>query len=417
MQIACEITEQEAHLPATVTQSQPSSKMFGCDGHCGFKGSFAEVAEHELTCKAMLEMTGVVGSLQEWRKKTGQSSGTETRQGPSRVSVTVAGRVMHADGALEHQDPENTNAEEGSREVLSSEQQQNNRSSSQEDASITNVVDADSKPTHAQPRTDQNSSCFVGHRNRSYEIALDCTSRVVVYDDEDTGTEMPYHVSPRAIIEDHFKMLEQGIHVLPHSPKAHSPRTSNAAPAHDLAPASPRPDRSAYVAPEDDMQGTDENIESPVVSPRNSIRTWRQRRMRASPTPDDSAERLQIEETTVLKVFEPFRPNSVCHPGSVTHIIEGALDAKGAVAGPSDQNACEVPANSNAIEISSEVSSPAPMTGLAAVNRGAQSLEGKTHVPLENSRERSPSRVHEHKDLLMQVLEQQKTIASLQVAC
>ena len=137
--------------------------------------------------------------------------------------------------------------------------------------------------------------------------------------------------------------------------------------------------------------------------------------MRASPTPDDSAERLQTKGTTVLEEFEPFRANSVWLPDSVTHVIENALDGESAVVRPTGQDAGEVPTQSNAIEISSEVSSPGPMTGLATVERGSQSLEDKKHVPFEDSRDRSPSRVHEHKDLLMQVLEQQKTIASLQV--
>jgi hypothetical protein len=201
------------------------------------------------------------------------------------------------------------------------------------------------------------------------------------------------------------------------------------------------------------MRGAGGETEGPVVSPRRSIQTWQQRRVRASPTAD-GAESLPSGAASVdvcefvRKPLEEgvFAAIAGWCSDSVTHAIGSALEGKRVDGGEAPsalkgKSAVEHEAedvdeaddggegatcdSASAIEISSVVASPAPMAeGLVGraskLSAEAEKGDGDAHFLAKKLRDRSPMSprahgVHEHKDLLMTVLEQQKTIARMQV--
>ena len=431
VQSACDGLVEEADQSA-VAQAQQTAKLFGCDGCCGFQGSYEKVAEHERSCKeysqaqASLSAAPVAaGSLQEWRQKTGQPCPAE-KNGAER------------------------NSECDVRVPAGAEKQE-----SQGDALSKHAVNIESTLIPREPVPARTSSRGVGSRTRPYEIAVDCTSKLVVTS-APVEIDLPYPVSPRAVMEDHFKMLEQGIDVLPNSPRTSSPPPLPISSKPPVSPASPRPDRSAYSSPEDEMRGAGRETEGPVVSPRGSIQTWQQRTVRCSPTTDGAAESLLPSEAASDAdvcgfVRKPLEEGVVAViagwcSDSVTHAIESALEGKRVDGGEAPsalkgKSAVEHEAedfdgaddggegatcnSARAIEISSVVASPAPMAaGLAEraskLSAEAEKGDGNARFLTKNSGDRSPMSpraygVHEHKDLLMTVLEQQKTIARMQV--
>ena len=395
VQVACDSPEPDgAPVPVvtagSVTQSNTKPKKFGCDGKCGFEGSYHEVAEHERSCDKYRQMQGAPpapGSIEEWRQQM-----SEGKTHSSRGSVALA-QSRDVSAGFEHesagpgvvdssQQAEPANIPQHAVPGKSGQQPVVQASGlddafAQKDREVKDLVDAEQVGAESQPCT------------KRYNIAVDATSKLV-----DGETDLPYPVSPRAELELMFSILESGVDALP--------------------------SQTMTFATEEETQSPEVATAAPVPSPRRSLRTWQERRMRSSPTPDDSAVRLEQDMERGLTTENNAISSPAISPGefalfseSVTRTVESALDR--AWGGPPEtgrQDAGPGEArggnSSDAIEISSfAVASPAPLAG--ALGEGIAAGVGA-------DRSYSPRRVREHQHLLMQVLEQQKAIASMQVS-
>jgi len=142
-------------------------------------------------------------------------------------------------------------------------------------------------------------------RRAGYAIALDQSSR----ERDPAGLpepeiEVPYPVSPRADLEQAFHSLEQGVDILPNSPRSLRARPAPL-PVQSPPPPPPSPlassaaefGRSAYDRPDDGgadgQRGEDQGAPQAAAAARgpSAREAWQRRRMRAAWIQDDCPER------------------------------------------------------------------------------------------------------------------------------
>lgn len=293
---------------------------YGCDGNCGFLGDFDEVAQHELTCDKLKRLTTAA---------------------PNRETIQKAITPAPAHGA---------------NETL-----QASSVSTLQRRALAHVFQTPvSKPGNTTP-----SKIYTPYattpQGRGYTIALDVAS--MSKDSAQTGADLveihvPVPVSPRAVMEEEFRLLEQGIDTLPKSPRPaaaplcpritlHSPPPSlpfiSWPAANGASPSFDPGITTAFEAFADDDDDTENvnsaEIISPIGSPGMTKAAWQERGWRVSTLPDDCTDR-----------------------------VDSALRAKPAARGGG------VIISSNPIEISSEISSPVvtPMGGKLHAGRNTQ---------------------------------------------